>query len=328
MLEAGGDYCIRVGSDCTGYGSDYIALSLLKDIKPQLIFVAEINPEKRELMRATHADIDFSNVIMYHDIMKRDNASTPYVDLFFTGAPCQAWSHAGARMGLDDVSNRGVVIFHSLDYIRVQRPRVAILENVKGLSTGNNKQILQQIVGILKDLGYTVEWKVLNTKDHGVPQSRPRLYIVAIRTRFLRSPISFPGTTKMIDLAQFLDTDDVRSTTDEPITKCFSEAITKAKDKFGQKTLDESFVIIDTAASEKYSTAMLGCVPCITKSRGRLGTLSNSIGNNTMCVLNCFNLVCDQTGLAAIGSTSCGVIQLCMNLRHFKVCPEAFWTTC
>jgi site-specific DNA-cytosine methylase len=147
------------------------------------------------------------------------------------------------------------------------------VENVKGLSTGNNKQILQQIVGILKDLGYTVEWKVLNTKDHGVPQSRPRLYIVAIRTRFLRSPISFPGTTKMIDLAQFLDTDDVRSTTDEPITKCFSEAITKAKDKFGQKTLDESFVIIDTAASEKYSTAMLGCVPFITKSRGRLGTL-------------------------------------------------------
>ena len=87
--------CIRVGSDCAGYGSDFLSLMLL-GVNAVLVFVAEKDALKRELMKATHrGDVDFSKVIMYHDITKRDCNLAPYVDVFFTSAPCQPFSPAG-----------------------------------------------------------------------------------------------------------------------------------------------------------------------------------------------------------------------------------------
>ena len=258
-----------VGSDCTGYGSDFIALMLL-GLDATLAFVAEKEAGKRELMRAAHKDMDFSKVIVYHDITKRDNTQAPYVDVFFTGAPCQAWSQAGLKLGLDDDQHRGVVIFHSIEYVRCKRPRVVFIENVKGLTFGENKKVFEDILGALKDLGYTVEWKVLNTKDHGIPHSRPRLYIVGIRTRFLARSIEFPKRlNKSALLSCFIDGDDARPASECPTSKCYTEAMSKAETKHSQKVLSEMLVVIDTAASLRYSTSMVGCVPCITKSRGR-----------------------------------------------------------
>jgi DNA-cytosine methyltransferase len=260
---------ITVGSDCAGYGSDFIALKLL-GIDATLVFVAEKDAGKRELLRAAHKELDFNNIIVYHDITKRDNDEAPYVDVYFTGAPCQAWSQAGLKQGLEDTLHRGVVIFHSIEYVRCKRPRVVVVENVKGLTFGENKKVLADIVGALSDLGYTVEFKVLNTKDHGIPHSRPRLYIVAIRTRFLAKCIEFPKRLRVqAGLASFIDIDDSRPSKDCPDTKCFTEAMLKAKDKHSQKTLSSSLVVIDVASSVNYSISMIGVVPCITKSRGR-----------------------------------------------------------
>ena len=234
LSKASGTTSIKVGSDCTGYGSDFIALSLL-NLNVSLVFVAERDAGKRELMRAAHRDVDWKNVIVYHDITKRNNEKAPYADVFYTGAPCQAYSQAGDRMALDDLQNRGVVIFHSIDYIRCQRPKVAIIENVKGLTMGANKEILETIIGILKDLGYTVEWKIVNTKDNGIPQSRPRVYIVAIRTRVLAKSIVFPKTIKC-NLTSFIDVDDKRPSDEAPVSKFFTEAMEKATEKFGIRT--------------------------------------------------------------------------------------------
>jgi DNA-cytosine methyltransferase len=260
---------ITVGSDCAGYGSDFIALTMLK-VPVRLVFVSESATGKRELMKAAHHDVDFSKVTVYHDITKRDNTRAPYVDAFFTGAPCQAYSAAGLQRGLEDLQHRGVVVFHSLDYVRCQRPKLVVIENVKGLSTGANKQILETIVSVLQDLGYTVEWKILNTKDNGIPHSRPRLYLVAVRTRFLAKPIEFPARAKCADLAQFIDMDDKRPISDAQGGVCFTTAMKKALEKFGEKTLGGPvLVVVDTSASAQFSMAMLGCVPCITKSRGR-----------------------------------------------------------
>jgi DNA-cytosine methyltransferase len=260
---------ITVGSDCTGYGSDFIAFTLL-GLDATLAFVAEMDAGKRELMRAAHKDMDFSKVIVYHDITKRDNTQAPYVDVFITGAPCQAWSQAGLKLGLQDEQHRGVVIFHSIEYVRCKRPRVVLIENVKGLTFADNKKVLDDILGALKDLGYTVEWRVLNTKDHGIPHSRPRLYIVAIRTRFLARSIEFPKKLhRTANLSCFIDVDDSRPASERPTTKCYTEAMSKAETKHSKKVLSDELVVIDTASSVKYSTSMVGCVPCITKSRGR-----------------------------------------------------------
>lgn len=260
---------IKVGSDCTGYGSESIALSLL-GVDSTFVFVAEKEAGKRELLRAAHRNMDFSKVIVYHDITKRNHAEAPYVDCFFTGAPCQPWSQAGKQLGLEDDKHRGVVLFHSIDYITCQRPRVVVIENVKGLTCGKNKKILDDILCALKDLGYTVEWKVMNTKDHGIPHSRPRLYIIGIRTRFLAKSIAFPKRLhRSAPLSSFIDVDDQRSTDECPNSKSFKQAMAKAANKHTQKKMEESLVVVDVGSSEKYSNSMIGCVPCITKSRGR-----------------------------------------------------------
>lgn len=283
---------ITVGSDCTGYGSDFIALSML-NLNVILVFVAEKDPGKRELMKAAHRDVNWKDVIVYHDIMKRDNNKAPYVDLFYSSAPCQAYSQAGDRMALNDTQDRGVVIFHSIDYIRCKRPKIAILENVKGLTTGTNKEIMDTIIGMLKDLGYAVEWKIINTKDNGIPQSRPRVYIVAIRTRHLSKSISFPKAVKC-NLTSFIDVDDKRNPDESPVNaaKCFKDAMAKAVAKYG-KDLDEKWVVVDTSSSEQFSVAMEGCVPCITKSRGRTG-------GHWICKLNRYTTLLEMAALQGL----------------------------
>ena len=262
--------CIRVGSDCTGYGSDFLALKLL-GVNAVLVFVAEKNAGKRELMRATHRDdVDFSKVIVYHDITKRDCNLAPYVDAFLTSAPCQAFSQAGKQEGLEDSQHRGVVIFHSVEYVRCKRTRLVVIENVKGLSQGKSNKILDKTLNALRDLGYTVEWKILNTRHSAIPHSRPRLYLVGIRSRHLVCSIEFPRCLRTSpSLESFLDIDDVRPDTDRPTTTTFQRALVKAREVFGDRKCNEALVVVDTGATESFCTVMEGCVPCITKSRGR-----------------------------------------------------------
>ena len=64
--------------------------------------------------------------------------------------------------------------------MRHKRPKVVIIDKVRGLTSKRHKHVLQDILKVLAKLGYDTKWQVLNTKDHGIPQSRPRLYIVAI----------------------------------------------------------------------------------------------------------------------------------------------------
>lgn len=260
---------ITVGSDCTGYGSELIALKLL-GIKPRVVFVAEKDPGKRELLSAVHGLLNHGvkdQTRVYEDVKTRQNETAPYVDIFISGAPCPPFSSAGKRMGLKDLQGRGVILFFSLDFIRLQRPRLVIIENVQGLTQGSAKSLFEDVLNILRDLGYTVHWEVLNTRDQGIPQSRPRVWVVAIRTRFLVGSFTFPGRVRRPDVASFLDTDDIGE--GKPCDgKLVAENIRTAQAKHG-KTYEERYVFVDVAAGEKFANSAVDVCPCITKSRGR-----------------------------------------------------------
>jgi len=260
------DNRIRVGSDCAGYCSDHIAMTLL-GVQTELVFLSEKDAGKRELLKAANPDVDFSGTIVYHDITRRNNEEAPYVDFFCSGAPCQPWSQAGEKKGLDDI--RGCVIFHSLEYVRCKRPRAVLFENVQGISFGKNKIVFDQLINSLKDLGYAVEWGILDTKDHGIPQSRPRVYIVGVRARHLAKSIEFPTLLRRgAPLESFLNVDDKGSDVDRPTRKCFTSALEKADAKHG-RNMEQGFVVVDVGSSDQFTVSMLGCCPCITKSRGR-----------------------------------------------------------
>lgn len=98
------------------------------------------------------------------------------VKLICGGFPCQAFSIAGKRRGFDDP--RGVIIFHFWRFVREIRPKWFVFENVKGLLSHNRGGTFRTIVSAFAELGYRVEWQVLNSKCFGVSQNRERIYII------------------------------------------------------------------------------------------------------------------------------------------------------
>lgn len=111
-----------------------------------------------------------------------------------TSPPCQAFSLAGKRLGKDD--KRGILFFNSYEFIQVNKPRFFIFENVKGLLSDDNGNTFSEWVNMLggksvngvpvlfpyeDSVPYHLYWKVLNAKEHGVPQNRERVFLVGIR---------------------------------------------------------------------------------------------------------------------------------------------------
>lgn len=99
------------------------------------------------------------------------------VDIIAGGFPCQAFSIAGKRMGFLD-STKGTLFFEVARAAKQIQPRYLFLENVKGLLNHGSGNTFRTILNTLDELGYDVEWRVLNSKDFGVPQNRERVYII------------------------------------------------------------------------------------------------------------------------------------------------------
>ena len=196
---------VRVGSDCTGLASEALALNLA-GVHGKTMFCSEIDDEKVKLLSEVHELTRDFDYMLFRDIHKRRNEEAPQVDLFVSGAPCPAWSSAGKKLGLEDLKNRGITIFYSLDYVRAQRPRVVVLENVRGLMFARNHHVVESINLILEGLNYKVWSEIVDTRHHGVPQSRPRVYFVAIRKDSLKEPFAFPPKIKCRPLHEFLQT--------------------------------------------------------------------------------------------------------------------------
>ena len=112
----------------------------------------------------------------YHDATKIDPADLPDFDLLCGGFPCQTFSIAGRRKGFDDT--RGTLFFEIARLVKSKRPSYLLLENVPGLLSHDKGRTFSVILATLNDLGYRVEWMVLNSKYFGVPQSRRRLFLI------------------------------------------------------------------------------------------------------------------------------------------------------
>lgn len=113
------------------------------------------------------------------DITKIDATSIPDHDLLVGGFPCQAFSIAGRRGGFEDT--RGTLFFEIVRIAREKKPRMMLLENVKGLVGHDKGRTLETMVTALAEIGYAVDFEVLNSKYFGVPQNRERIFIVAVR---------------------------------------------------------------------------------------------------------------------------------------------------
>jgi DNA (cytosine-5)-methyltransferase 1 len=113
------------------------------------------------------------------------------LDLLSGGAPCQSFSYAGKRLGLEDA--RGTLFYHYAVFLDKLRPKVFLFENVRGLLTHDRGRTYQIIADIFSDAGYAIQKEILNAWDYGVPQKRERLITIGIRNDFAgRLSVAFP----------------------------------------------------------------------------------------------------------------------------------------
>jgi len=102
------------------------------------------------------------------------------LDLLSGGAPCQSFSYAGNRLGLEDA--RGTLFYHYAIFLQKLKPKVFLFENVRGLLTHNHGKTYQTIVDIFTEVGYVIQKKeIMNAWDYGVAQKRERLITIGIR---------------------------------------------------------------------------------------------------------------------------------------------------
>ncbi|MDK2808803.1 MAG: (cytosine-5)-methyltransferase 1 [Clostridiales bacterium] len=101
------------------------------------------------------------------------------IDFVSGGYPCQAFSYAGHKLGLEDV--RGTMFFYFAKIVADLNPKVFLAENVKGLTTHDNGKTLQTMIDIYESMGYEVSWHIVKANDYGVAQKRERVIIIGIR---------------------------------------------------------------------------------------------------------------------------------------------------
>lgn len=152
--------------------------------EPHCIGYSEIDPYAIKIYQ-TH----YQSHENYGDITKINEKKLPNFDFLCGGFPCQSFSIAGQRKGFDDT--RGTLFFDIARIIKEKQPRLLLLENVKGLLSHDEGRTFTVIISALNELGYDLQWQVLNSKDFGVPQNRERIFIVG-HLRGTTRPQVFP----------------------------------------------------------------------------------------------------------------------------------------
>lgn len=142
----------------------------------ECVAFCEIDKFARASYKAIH---NTEGEIELHDITTvtdEEIRNIGHVDVICGGFPCQAFSIAGARRGFEDT--RGTLFFEIARFASILKPKYLFLENVKGLLNHDKGDTFEVILSALDELGYDVEWQVLNSKDFGVPQNRERVFII------------------------------------------------------------------------------------------------------------------------------------------------------
>jgi len=164
---------VRVASLFSGIGGfekGILQASEKIGIKTEIVFASEIDLYAKKIYKKNYG------VEPHGDITQVEASNIPDHDILCGGFPCQAFSIAGLRRGFEDC--RGSLFFEIMRIAQVKRPRLLFLENVKGLLSHDSGNTFQTILRSLDDMGYDAEWQCFNSKNHGVPQHRERVFII------------------------------------------------------------------------------------------------------------------------------------------------------
>lgn len=197
---------VKLLSLFSGIGAPEKALTNL-GIDYDLVAYSEIDKYASKAYSLIHNIPESKNL---GDITKIDTDNLPEdIDLITYGFPCQDISIAGRQRGFTDADGkrtRSGLFFEALRIIQRTQPKVAIAENVKGLTGKKFSAEFKIVLDSLNDAGYNNYWKVLNAKDYGIPQNRERVFIISVRKDidcgYFIYPNKVPLTLKLRDVLE------------------------------------------------------------------------------------------------------------------------------
>jgi DNA (cytosine-5)-methyltransferase 1 len=175
-----------------GIGGFRIAL---QELGGKCVFSSDIDIHAKQVYENNFGDFPFG------DITKINKNIIPEHDILTAGFPCQPFSISGLKKGFQDT--RGTLIYEVFEIIKLRKPKVVFLENVKHLIHHDKGKTLDIILKSLENLGYLVSKKLFNAKDFGVPQNRERIIIIAHKKKvFDFSKIKYHKETKLKDFLE------------------------------------------------------------------------------------------------------------------------------
>lgn len=207
-----------------------------------------------------------------HGSESRGCASDGFVLLHCSLHICQrCWDN---KEGIHDKRGTGTLATYALAYISERKPKVVVAENVASLASSRHSRFMEFLLDQLAGFGYTCKWKVLNTREFGLPQHRARWYMIAVRTDILRVrpsdvpwfPAAFPSSVPLASLVARLPDDKwAMAPTTEPGHGNTMEAYRLcALDGVNPFLVP---VVVDIGASERFRTHRVRECPCITRTR-------------------------------------------------------------
>lgn len=144
------------------------------DLSAKVVFASEI-----EKFATLSYESNFPGHMLVGDITKIHESDIPDHDILVGGFPCQAFSIAGKRNGFNDT--RGTLFFEVARILKEKTPRIVLLENVENLINHDKSNTIRTILWTLNELGYTVDFTILNSSEMGVPQNRSRTFILGVK---------------------------------------------------------------------------------------------------------------------------------------------------
>lgn len=212
----------------------------------------------------------FPGAGLYEDATKIRAEELPDFDILPAGFPCQAFSIAGKRLGFEE--SRGTLFFEIARIAKQKRPRLLLLENVKGLLNHDKGRTFAFIIKTLDEVGYDIEWQVINSK-YFVPQNRERIFIIG----HLREK----PTGKIFPLGEINGlANEVTEESKEQFVNCIDSNYWKGSDKHGQRTMvleEQSLKQIGNVDKKGHNSIwgrvydMDGLAPTINAEGGGLG---------------------------------------------------------
>ena len=178
-----------------GIGGFHIAMESLGG---ECVFASEIDTFARKTyehnFRKTNPNL-FNCGLFNDDIRKINPLDLPDFDVLCAGFPCQPFSQAGHKRGFNDThkSERGNLFFNIVEILEAKKPNAFFLENVRGIVNHDNGNTFKVIRNIIEyELGYSFHYQIVKASDYGLPQLRPRTFIIGFKNEGLLSSFSFP----------------------------------------------------------------------------------------------------------------------------------------